>query len=467
MYINNMFSRVMDKLESRFPAFDFRNTWYVIIINMALALTAFGKDVFLAAYLGTSANADVFLLTYFLIDTVGNNLMAAALGAACLPVFARWHTQGDRAALIRTVRATVLFSLMLVGLIIMLLWGWRVPVLTWLGGGWPHPVMALGVQVLSIILPLLLLFPLIAIGTSVLQVHNRFVIPALAPVFFNLVFLLGVMGLYFARISAGGGVIWLGVILVISGLTMMGIIWVPILKSDHMDFRRYKGGSRQGLALVRQHFWPYFSVVLSTQIIYVVERYLASWQGVGNVAALNYAFRLVQFPIWVFVAAVSAVMFPAMARTYAAGDLSKFRNLVQKSGLVAAAFTVPLTLILFGWRQPIVAILFKRGAFGTYSVRVTAVIMAGYTLTIVWQGISAIAQRALLAMGRTGYAALGAWLALLVNVTFDLAMVPRIGVAGIGYGAALGSGLNAVLLIFFFRRALKRESGDFRGSSSS
>ena len=179
-----------------FPAFDFRNTVYVIMINLTLALAAFGKDVFLAAYLGTSSEADVFLLSYFVVDTIGNNLIATALGVACLPVFAQWHVHSERQLFIQTVRSTVFFSLILTGFLALLMWVERGLILTMFGGKWPHSILELGMLVFSIILPALIIFPLLAIGTSILQVYSKFIIPALAPVLFNLVFFVSLkMGL--------------------------------------------------------------------------------------------------------------------------------------------------------------------------------------------------------------------------------------------------------------------------------
>jgi putative peptidoglycan lipid II flippase len=59
------------------------------IINVMVALLAFIKDITLAAYAGTSLQADALTLAYFLPDSLGNNMFAAAISVVCVPVFSR------------------------------------------------------------------------------------------------------------------------------------------------------------------------------------------------------------------------------------------------------------------------------------------------------------------------------------------------------------------------------------------
>ena len=449
-------SRVINRLNAAFPAASYsKDTVLVILINLVLAVVAFGKDMFLAAYLGTSAEADAFLVSYFVVDTLGNNLLATALGIAGLPVLAGLKMQGLKQRFNKAVLAMAVFSLLAGGILTLLMWMGREPILDLFGSGLTPATVRLGTSVFSIILPAMVLFPLASVGTSILQVHGRFSLPALGPVVFNAVFLAGLIGLWQATIPPAQGVRWLGMAILAALCTMLITLWLPIFKSGQVRLGRLGWGLSSELQAVFRRFLPYLAVIMSTQVTYAVERYLAAGQGIGNVAALNYAFRLVQFPIWVFVAAVSNVMFPAMAKAYSRGENPEFRRLVRKSLGACILVTVPVMLILFLGRRPIVALLFERGAFSAYSVGITATIMGGYTLTIVWQGVSTILLRALLSIGRTGLGTIAAWLAFIVNVGFDFSTVPVIGVSGIGYGAALGAFINALLLLVFFRWATR------------
>ncbi|HET6872195.1 MAG TPA: hypothetical protein VFH42_04320, partial [Sporolactobacillaceae bacterium] len=62
---------------------------FLILMNLMLAISAFFKDVAFAHYFGTSSTADAYTLGFFIPDMIGNNLIAAALGVACIPIFSR------------------------------------------------------------------------------------------------------------------------------------------------------------------------------------------------------------------------------------------------------------------------------------------------------------------------------------------------------------------------------------------
>src|SRR5690554_4316421 len=59
------------------------------IINVFTALLAFVKDIMLAAYLGTTLQADALTLAFFIPDSVGNSMLAAAISVGCIPIYSK------------------------------------------------------------------------------------------------------------------------------------------------------------------------------------------------------------------------------------------------------------------------------------------------------------------------------------------------------------------------------------------
>lgn len=433
----------------------------VAVINLILAATALLKDVFLASYLGTSPEADAFLLAYFIPDTVGNNLLASALGVACVPVFSRLYVAGDPLRLYRTVTGCVIFFAA-VSLILLAVFSLAEnKVVNAVGSGLGADTRDLCLELFGMILPALLFFPLAGIGISVMQVYNRFNIPALAPVLFNFIFLCAILYVYVMSVPIREGVYLLAASIMAGAVSMAALIWIAVKKHRiravvRLHFADLAGisGDLRGIFRV---FLPYLMILLTFQLVYTVERYLASGLEVGSIAGLNYAFRLSQFPLWVFVAAVSAVAFPAMSKSTGLGQVSEMTDTFNKSLGLVFIITLPLAICLFVLRVPVVSIVLQRGSFDAASVQVTAGILAGYSLAVVFQGVVTICMRAFLAIGRYYPPLIATTFSCAFNIVLDFILVKYFGSSGLGYGAAAGALLNSVILLVLLNRELNLE----------
>lgn len=441
----------------------------IILINLLLALVSLCKDILLASYLGTSAQADAFLLAYFMIDTLGNNLIANALGVAVIPVLAGLYESGEDQRFNKLTRQVVAYTVVISTMIALLMFGIRVGLLSWVGAGFGESSRQLSLALFTLLIPSLVVFPLINIGISIMQVNNRFNLPALAPVLFNAIFLFGLTYLLYFRIPLVIGVYSLALYIMIGLLGMLAMVWIPIFK-----YRLIAWPTRTLNPLVRSNlgklikrefltisldlmtvwrsFLPYLITLLFPQIIYFMERYLASHLEIGSISGLNYSFRLVQFPIWVFSAAISAVLFPAMAKLSALGDKDDYNKVLINAIYFTAIFTIPLSIILFVLRVPIISILLERGEFSAHSVVITADIMVGYTLAIIFQGFSFIWVRVSLIEGKVIYALVAAAVSALVTIGFDFMLVPIVGATGLGYGTFIGAIFNFATLYILFSR---------------
>jgi len=431
----------------------------VIVVNLFLAATALFKDVFTASYLGTSSQADAFLLAYFLPDMAGNNILANALGIACVPVFSRLLASGNSSRLAKSVTGVILYFAVFSFLLTVFSFLARNLIIDNLGPGLDAGTRTLCAKLFVVMLPILAAYPVIATGSAVMQVYGRFVIPAAAPVVFNLFFLGGLLYCSLLAKPLHTGVYVISVSILAGVTAMLALIWGSIRRNRIRVLVRPKMSEFlrpwQDVKDIFEIFFPYTLILMSSQLVFIVERYLASNLGVGTIAGLNYAFRLAQFPLWVFVSAVSVVVFPLMSRAAGTGRAGELKDTIGRSLRLVLIITVPLTICLFGLRVPVVSILLQRGSFEADSVQITAGILAGYALTVVSQGFSVICIRALLAFDRVLAALSAVLFSSGLNIVFDFYLVNVVGPAGLGYGAAAGALVNAAVLGFLLNRTLE------------
>ena len=426
-------------------------TW----INLLLAVVAFGKDLMQAAYFGTSEAADALTLAYFLPDTIGSNLIASALGVACVPAFCKLLLNGETGRLRALVWRTAWAALLLTMACWLLLYVFEEPVLRALAPGLSPEVYALCKQLYHVMLPALILYPLVTIGGAVLQACGSFVPPALAPVLFNGTWLIALVGLLFASVPQEKGAVWAAVAIVIGACAMVILIIASLSRRSGTGKAAPRVKGNGDLRRIWRAFAPYLFILLCAQAVLAVERSIASMLGSGTVAGLSYAFRLSQFPNWVFVSALTTLLLPALAKASEQRDPLLLRESLQRAIKATLLLTVPVALFFYIAREPLVALLFQHGAFDDRSLSVTADFLSGYSLAIVGQALTAVGLRYFMAVERMRVPAVMALLALLVNVAADYSLTPWLGACGLGYGAACGAWLQGAALMWLVRQDLR------------
>jgi putative peptidoglycan lipid II flippase len=222
---------------------------------------------------------------------------------------------------------------------------------------------------------------------------------------------------------------------------------MPVKPAHSNPDEVHKQNSRQDHRQLWSAFLPYLVIILIGQIVYFMERKWASGMETGTVAGLNYAFRLSQLPIWVFVAAVYSVVLPSMSQDVALQRKARLTLTITRAFKSILIVTLPTTLFLYDLRVPIVSLLFQRGAFDEHSVRMTADMVGGYALSIAGLSISAVCLRYFLAAGKMILPIGITLMSTGMNLAADYVLKDSFGAAGLGYGAAIGASVNAALFL--------------------
>ncbi len=168
-------------------------------------------------------------------------------------------------------------------------------------------------------------------------------------------------------------------------------------------------------------------------------------------AAINSAFRLYMLPQGMFSVAVATVLFPALARLAARNDLDGFRATVS-TGLRQIGFLlIPASVVSAVLAEPIVRIVYERGAFSGADVTVVAGCLAAFSLGLVFNGWMLMLTRGFYGLQSNWIPTLVAVGALLLNAFLDLVLY-RLGIWGIPLATSLVNIVAVVLLVFYLGR---------------
>lgn len=418
--------------------------------NALVAVAAFLKDVFMAGYVGTSSIADAFHLAYFIVDTISGNWLAFSVGTAAVTIFAKSIGSGSqilgriwRNAMLLSVGLAFVAAIVLVGAVQF----------------WDGTLFGFGAAVnmqfrtlLYIFTPLMFLLTFAALCTAMLQAHHRFLASAAAPLLMHSAFLVGALILTWRQVSPEVGIKLLAWSVIIGALAYVLVVGAALrsvsgtLSSKNLveKLNRPSGAMQEMSVMVA----AYSFLAIGMQAVYFWERTLAAQADAGTITALSYAFRISQVPVWVVATAAAAILLPRLSTAIGGQQWQEAGRLL---GMVITFLTyvmLPLSAILFAWREIIVTVLFQRGAFDAGSVTVTAALLGGYALAIPWQSLSLFLIRYGIASGNVLRTALWIGVSTIVTMGIQWFLFRAWGPIGIGYGAAAGAALQSLLLLF-------------------
>jgi putative peptidoglycan lipid II flippase len=348
-------------------------TFFALVLLGGLTkLVGFLREIVLAAEFGASRQMDAFLVAQTL-PTAVQGVFDELLGASVLPLFAGWLlAAGERAAWARLNRLLRIFFLASCGFAAAAMLLAR-PFVGLLAPGLSPAGTRLAAHVFQLLAPCIALVAVATVCTALLNYYHRYFWTALLALQGNLVTLIFILlcarrlGIYSAALG-----MTLGALLVVAfqwrGLPAAGRREPPVAQARPWlaEFWRMAKPLAVGLGLY--------------SLIPVVERFLASWLPEGNIALINYAFKVNWMVYTIFVAPLTAMVFPRLAAAAAAGDVKRFQQVLLLALKGALVVLLPAMIVLIVAGDSLVRLLYQRGSFTAADTEKTAAILNIYVL---------------------------------------------------------------------------------------
>ena len=413
----------------------------------------FARDVLIAAVLGTSYVADAFFVAFRVPNMFRRLFAEGAFDSAFIPLFAkRLHGEGPDAA--RAFAAQTLSGLTLLLVAFTLLAEIAMPWLMLLlapGFASDPEKFALAVLLARIALPFLVCMSLVALYTGILNAFGRFAIAAFAPTLLNVV----LIGVLLAFIASGGESQSAAGVALAWGVAASGVLQVLVVA-----FAAARIGMR--VPWTRPRFTPdmrrltqlalpgilaggmaQLTMVISTIIATLQDR-VVSW--------LYYAERLFQLPLGIIGVAIGVVLLPTLSHKLRSGDHAAALASENRALEFALLLTMPAALALFLAADPIIRVLFERGAFTAVDTEATAAMLAALALGLPAYVLIKVLHPSFFAREDTKTPMIFACVAMAANVVLSLALFLTIGATGIAIAATLSGWINVALLALELRR---------------
>lgn len=414
------------------------------------------REIVLAKYF-TAFQTDAFVAAFRIPNLLRNLFAEGTLSAAFVPTFTDyWQNKGKQEAWrLASILMNVLAILLSV-LTLLMIFGAKLLAYFLVSGYAKVPgKIELTTQLTQVLSPFLLIITLAAVLMSILNSQGRFFIPALAPALFNLITVVGgvLLAPYMHRIGldpvAGMA------IATIAGALVHLFFQVPSLYKIGFRYTAELTWNHPGMTRMLKLMGPAFFGLAATQINILIDSQFASYQGNGPVSWLNYAFRLMQFPIGLFGAAIATVNLTNVSEKVASGNVEGAKAHLAEAVKLAAFWNIPATFGLIFLREPIVQILYERGRFLPEYTIETANALLFYSLGLYAYSLVKIVTPTFYALGNARTPVRTAAMVIAGKTLVNVALFRYTGFLGLAFATSLAATANALLLF----RALNSSIG--------
>ena len=415
--------------------------------TMASRILGFAREMMMAAAVGTGPVAEAFYAAFQFPNTFRRLFAEGAFNAAFVPLFAREIEAGgiEGARKFSEEVFGVLFTILL-GLTIAMELAMPLVMRHGIAPGFADDPdkLAMTTALAMIMFPYLICMSLGAMMAGMLNSLRRFLAPAVAPVFLNVI-LVGVLAVAWYNGVNGrivGEMLAWGVLA--AGIVQLAIVWVAVRRAGvRFGFRRPALTPN-----VRRLLWLALPAAITggiTQINTLIGTAIATGKD-GAVPALNLADRVYQLPLGVVGVAVGVVLLPELARALRAGAQREAANLQNRSVEFTLFLTLPAAAALMVIAEPIVRVLYERGAFTSADTLVVAGVLSIFGIGLPAFVLIKAFTPGFFAREDTRTPMLFAALSVALNISVALALFPAMGAPGIAVASAVSGWTNAVLL---------------------
>lgn len=277
---------------------------------------------------------------------------------------------------------------------------------------------------------------------GILQSFQRFIIPALAGVMYNLGSILGII------LLAGSFGIKGAAIGVVIGASLHVLIQIPLVFSLGFRWKFSIIMFHPGIKEVFRMMSIRSLGLAAEQINEVIIRSLASLVSSSSVTYIAFAQQLQLVPVGLFGATIAQAALPVLSLEWARGRVDEFKIILLTTVHQVLFLTLPAAAILIVLRIPAVRLVYGASRFDWPSTVLTGQTLAFLAIGLAAQSVALLFIRAFYAMKDTKTPVLVSFTTVFVNIIFNIVLIYvfDVNVWGLGLGFSVSSILSAVLL---------------------
>ncbi|MFQ5493325.1 MAG: murein biosynthesis integral membrane protein MurJ [Candidatus Dojkabacteria bacterium] len=333
----------------------------LMVLALVTKVTGMIFLTLVAREFGASSETDSFYLASVIPETITNIILLGAISGSIIPIFVKVREDFGEKKFVKSFSSTMntaMLSFVIMSVVAAIFSRQLVPFAMQLVNS---DVITDPAEINNIVWMMrIMLIPQIILGLSAfistsLNIYHRFIIPQLAPLFFNVGKIVGILVI----VPLLGGSIWGLVLGTLLGSTLHLVVQLPLLRHLNINFKLlYFDLKDKYFKEVVKLGFPRIVSLGVEQIAIIVDSILAFGLTTGSLTAYQLGVRLIAIPLNLFGTTYSIASFPTLSKQFANGKKVEFQLMVNKVLNQMFFLAIPVTVVLFVLRIPIVRLVY-------------------------------------------------------------------------------------------------------------
>ena len=409
------------------------------------------RDMVIAQLFGVYIYAQAFVIAFRIPNLFRDLVGEGASNAALVPVFSEYSARHSKeefwelANVVLNLLLVILAGITIAGVILS-------PLLVriFAPGFIADPEkLAITVTLNRIIFPYILLISLAAYAMGILNSLKHFAVPAFAPCLLNI-------SIIICALIFGEGITGLAIGVLLGGILQLAI-QIPVLykKGFHLKlFQRFKHPAAKTIGKLMVPRVISSGIYQLNNVVDSAFGSLAFIVGEGGVAALYFAYRLVQFPLGILSNALAQAILPAFSVQALEGERDNLKKTLS-FGLRATFFVmIPASILLMSFARPVIKTIFAYGKFDAYATDMTVNVLYFYSFGVVAYAVTKILQSCFFAVKDTVTPTKIAGLGLGLNIVLNAVLMFPLKISGIALATSISGIICSCTLFSILKRKL-------------
>lgn len=401
---------------------------------------------FIAAWFGVSSETDAFFFAYGLILFL-SGIFAPVVESVIVPYIAEARTNNeDVGKFVGNILCVSGVGLLVLAVFFILVIKPVLSVITRFDG----QTLGLVHRLLIEAAPLIIFLTWTSVLAGTLNTYKRFAFPAISPAFraaFNLTIIFAFKDAYGVHSIALG--------YVVGELARLIILFIVIKKLNLFKLcLSFQLGAKLGRFFKTASYQIIGMAAIGLNPL--VDKTMASWLGAGSVSVLHYADRLYMIPVTFLATGLMVVLLSHWSQRYQQSGKQRLKQDVYKAIKVIGLITIPITLLLIIFHQPIVKLAFGRGQFAQQRLSDVGWVWVYYLVGFVPYMLGRILVRGHLVLKNTIVLMRCAFCLVLLKILLNFILMRHLNVAGIALATSFTNLFSVLYLGGLFYKKMNK-----------
>lgn len=418
----------------------------LIILGKVLALV---RDALIAAQFGVTYVTDIYnfaLGMVYLLTTVSYGLTTTFI-----PLHTENLQNSTKKASNRFVNNVInLYSIFtIIVMILLIVFSKYIIYVFGHGFGNDPNVFSAAVEINRIMMLSLIFVSLQSVVTGVLQSHKEFYEPAAMAMVSNIVYVI-----YLVFLTNKFGIKGFAIATVV-GFFIQFLINVPKYKRLGYRYERIVDLKDKQILSMFKLMVP---VIISTSVVQLnafVNRSFATNIFFGAVTVLDCANKINTLAYEVFAIGIAMIVYPTLSELAAKEDKTEYKKALGKSISTIMLIMVPAAVAIAVLRVPLITVIFKRGAFSSEAVDLTASALLFYAPAMIAYGVRDILNKAFYSIKDTKTPMINSFIGIIMNIIINIIIMKYMKVSGLTLATTISAVVTTILMALDLNKKLK------------